>query len=372
MPKVKPTRPVPRGGSAGFFRGRYKEQTEDFVVEEVPAYEPSGSGDHVWMWIEKRGLSTLDLLHDLARGLDRDEREFGIAGLKDARAISRQWVSLEHADQRACEALCSDRFAVLRVSRHGNKLRMGHLRGNRFAVVLRGTSPGDLEKARANLAELARIGVPNYFGEQRFGKRGANLQKGLEVLRGNARAFAARMPRRVFGLVISAVQSEIFNRVVMARRQALARLLPGDLAFVHKNGSVFPVEDNDREQPRALAFELSPSGPMPGPEMKTPQGEPLRIEQQALQELELTGADFEGLPFRLARGERRPLRVPVSDVDAALVENGLRLQFALPRGAYATAVLRELLEDTIWFAGDGDREDTKDARDTGSGEEAGA
>ncbi|HZN41973.1 MAG TPA: tRNA pseudouridine(13) synthase TruD, partial [Planctomycetota bacterium] len=121
MPKVKPTRPVPRGGSAGFFRGRYKEHTEDFVVEEVPAYEPGGSGDHVWMWIEKRGLSTLDLLHELARGLDRDEREFGIAGLKDARAISRQWVSLEHADPRACEGLRSERFAVLRVSRHGNK-----------------------------------------------------------------------------------------------------------------------------------------------------------------------------------------------------------------------------------------------------------
>ncbi|MEO6594308.1 MAG: tRNA pseudouridine(13) synthase TruD, partial [Planctomycetota bacterium] len=113
-------RPVPRGGSAGLFRGRYKEAAEDFIVEEVPAYEPSGTGDHVWCWIEKRGLSTLDLLHELADHLECDERAFGIAGLKDAQAISRQWVSLEHVDQRRCEGLRAERFAVLRTSRHGN------------------------------------------------------------------------------------------------------------------------------------------------------------------------------------------------------------------------------------------------------------
>ncbi|HEX5052558.1 MAG TPA: tRNA pseudouridine(13) synthase TruD [Planctomycetota bacterium] len=348
---MKPMRPIPRGGSAGFFRGRYKEATEDFVVEEVPAYEPGGSGDHVWMWIEKRGLSTLDLLHELALHLECDERAFGIAGLKDAQAISRQWVSLEHADERRCASLRGERFAVLRTSRHGNKLRMGHLRGNRFVVVLRGTATGDLGKAQQNLAELVRLGVPNYFGEQRFGKRGANLQKGIDVLRGNARAFAARMPRRVFGLVISAVQSDVFNRVVAARRSALGTLQAGDLAFLHKNGAVFAVDDAAREQPRADSFELSPTGPMPGPEMPAPGGEVLAIEQDALRQLELTPADFEGLPFRLARGERRPLRVPVTDADASEVPAGLQLQFTLPRGAYATAVLRELLDQTIWFAG---------------------
>jgi tRNA pseudouridine13 synthase len=340
---------VPRGTKAGFFRGRYKASPEDFRVEELPAYEPSGRGDHVWMWIEKRSLSTLDLLHELAAGLDRDEREFGIAGLKDAQAVSRQWVSLEHGDFERCKALRGERFEVLATSRHGNKLRMGHLRGNRFVVVLRGTAPGDLDKARQALAELTQLGVPNYFGEQRFGKRGANLQKGLDVLRGNPRASAARMPRRVFGLVISAVQSEVFNRVVAARRDEVHLLQAGDLAFLHKNGAVFAVEDAAREQPRADAFEISPTGPMPGPEMPLPGGRPLEIEQQALADLGVAAEVFEGLPFRLARGERRPLRVPVSDVDAAEADGGLRLSFSLPRGAYATAVLRELLEETIWF-----------------------
>ncbi|MBL9078738.1 MAG: tRNA pseudouridine(13) synthase TruD [Planctomycetes bacterium] len=343
-------RPVPRGTRAGFFAGRYKVVPEDFEVEEVPAYEPCGRGDHVWLWVEKRSLSTLDLLHELAVALDRDEREFGIAGLKDAQAVSRQWVSLEHADEARCAAAAGERFRVLRTSRHGNKLRMGHLHGNRFGIVLRSTRPEDLATAQAALAELEQLGVPNYFGEQRFGKRGANLQKGLDVLRGNARAFAARMPRRVFGLVVSAVQSEVFNRVVAARRDRVHELLPGDLAFLHRNGAVFPVEDLAREQPRAARFELSPTGPMPGPEMPEPAGEPLAIEREALAALELAPDAFHRLPFRLARGERRPLRVPVEGATASAHDGGLKLTFTLPRGAYATAVLRELLTDTIWFA----------------------
>jgi tRNA pseudouridine13 synthase len=244
-------RPVPRGGPAPAFAGRYKASPEDFAVDELPAYEPSGQGDHVWLWVEKRALSTIDLLHELAAALDRDERAFGIAGLKDAQAVSRQWVSIEHVDPAACMELRGERFRVLDVRRHVNKLRMGHLRGNRFAITLRGTQPGDVASAQQNLADLARRGVPNYFGEQRFGKRGANLQKGLDVLRGNARAFAARMPRRVFGLVLSAVQSEVFNRVVAARLASLGTLLPGDLAFRHDNGSLFVVDDCAREQPRS-------------------------------------------------------------------------------------------------------------------------
>lgn len=351
LPPKKPMRPVPRGCAGGFFPGRYKTRPEDFVVEEVPAYLPSGSGDHVWLWVEKRGLSTMDLLHELADRLDRDEREFGIAGLKDAQAVSRQWVSIERADLRACEGLAGEDFAVLACSRHGNKLRMGHLRGNRFVVTLRGAGAEDLPKAQQNLAELAARGVPNYFGEQRFGKRGANLQKGLDVLAGDARQFAARMPRRVFGLVLSAVQSEVFNRVVRARLATLDRFLPGDLAFLHKNGAVFAVEVLDREQARAAQFEISPTGPMPGPEMPQPSGEVAAIEAAAVAELGLDVGAFGRMPYRIARGERRPLRVPLSEPAAALVEAGLQLTFGLPRGSYATSVLRELLADTIWFGG---------------------
>lgn len=343
-------RPVPRSDAAARIRGRYKVEPEDFVVEEIPSYLPSGQGDHVYLRIEKRLLSTIDLLSELGAQLDRDERAFGIAGLKDARAISQQWVSIEHVDEAQCRELGSEHFKVLEVKRHGNKLRLGHLRGNRFRITLRGTAPGDVELARAGLAECARLGVPNYFGEQRFGKRGANLQKGLDVLMGNPRKFARRMPRRVFGLVVSAVQSEVFNHVVAARRQSLHELMPGDLAFLHDKGAVFAVTDPAADRERLERVAISPSGPMPGPKMTWPEGEPLAIERAALAELDLDPEAFAGLPYGMARGERRPLRVPVTEPDVAAVEAGLQLSFGLPRGAYATSVLRELLVDTIWFA----------------------
>ena len=232
------------------------------------------------------------------------------------------------------------------------KLRLGHLRGNRFHIVLRGTKAGDLEIAQQNLAELERVGVPNYFGEQRFGKRGANLQKGLEILRGDVMTAARRMPRRVFGLVLSAVQSEVFNRVIAARLDRIGTVLPGDLATLHKNGATFVVEDPKLDQVRADAMELSPSGPMPGPDMLVPTGEPLEIELAVLSQLELTGEEFNDLPFGLASGERKPLRMPVGEASAVMVENGLELSFTLPKGGYATSVLRELLRDTIWFGPD--------------------
>ncbi|MBL8724673.1 MAG: tRNA pseudouridine(13) synthase TruD [Planctomycetes bacterium] len=346
---IKPTRPVPRGGPAPRRPGRYKTVPEDFVVEELPAYQPCGSGDHTWLWVEKRGLSTMDLLRELAQELRRDERSFGIAGLKDAQAISRQWVSIDGVDSSACARLAQDRWSVLAVSRHGNKLRMGHLRGNRFVVTLRGTGPDAARDFAANLQDLAVRGVPNYFGEQRFGKRGANLQKGLEVLRGNARAIAQRMPRRVFGLLISAVQSEVFNKVVIARLAALGELWAGDLAYLHRNGAVFAVADPAAEAARLAAVEVSPSGPLPGPEMLAPSGAMLALEEAALAEVGVSVADFGRLPFRLGRGERRPLRVPVREVAVAEVAAGVQVAFALPSGAYATSVLRELLDEAIWF-----------------------
>lgn len=349
---MKPMRPVPRGCQAGFFHGLYKVEPEDFVVEEVPAYQPSGDGSHVWMWVEKRGLSTIDMLKEMGYQLGRHQKSFGIAGLKDAQSVSRQWVSMDLGDERECEDLESDYFRVLDVARHNNKLRLGHLRGNRFVIVLRGTKDGDLEIAQQNLAELEQVGVPNYFGEQRFGKRGANLAKGLEILRGDVMTAARRMPRRVFGLVLSAVQSEVFNRVIARRIERLGTVLPGDLATLHKNGATFVVEDPVREQERADQLELSPSGPMPGPDMMVPTGEPLDIELEALAELELNGTEFNDMPYGMASGERKPLRMPVHDASAQMVATGLELSFTLPKGGYATSVLRELLTDTIWFGRD--------------------
>ncbi len=348
---LKPTRPVPRGTSHGFLSGRYKVEPEDFVVDEIPAYEPQKHGEHLFLWIEKRGLSTIDLVDEIGAALKVHPRSVGVAGLKDKQAVSRQWLSVHGVHDNNARGLEGANWKVLHVTRHTNKLQMGHLRGNRFSITLRGTKDGDAEIARNALLELQRIGVPNYFGEQRFGKRGANLQRGVEILSGGAASLARTMPRRVFGLCVAAVQSEIFNRVVMARLQHLGQLQKGDLAILHRNHACFPIEDPAREQPRADAFELSPSGPMHGPKMPDPQGEPKRIEDEAMAAIGVVREQFVDLPFGFGAGERRPLRMPVADAAAEqAAPDAVTVSFTLPRGCFATSVLRELLTETVWFA----------------------
>ncbi|MEY4674127.1 MAG: tRNA pseudouridine 13 synthase [Planctomycetota bacterium] len=347
---IKPTRPVPRCNAAGLFHGRYKVEPEDFVVEEIPLYQLDGSGEHVYLHVEKRAVSTLHLLDDLSEQLRLDPRSIGVAGLKDAQAVSRQWVSVQGVTDEEAARLSGRSWRVLEARRHGNKLKMGHLAGNRFELVLRDTAPGDLAKARAGLEQMTRLGVPNYFGEQRFGKRGANLEKGLQILSEEGSRIGRRIPRRVFSLLVSAVQSEVFNRIVVRRLQGLGTLWHGDLAWIHRNGAVFVVEDPVREQKRADALEVSPSGPMPGPKMAMPLGDMRSLEAAVMAELGLTPQSFARVPFGLARGDRRPLRVPLWDASAEEAPGlGLRLRFGLPKGSYATAVLRELLVDTIWF-----------------------
>ena len=360
---IKPTRPVPRNSAAGLFHGRYKVEPEDFVVEELPLYQPEGTGEHVYLWIEKRGVSTLHLLDDLSEMLRLDPRGIGVAGLKDAQAVSRQWVSVQGITDEEAARLKGRSWRVLEARRHVNKLKMGHLLGNRFELVLRDTAPGDLAKARAGLEQMTRSGVPNYFGEQRFGKRGANLEKGLQILSEEGSRIGRRIPRRVFSLLVSAVQSEVFNRVVIRRLHGLGTLWHGDLAWIHRNGAVFVVEDPAREQKRADTLEISPSGPLPGPKMAMPLGDMRSLEAAVMAELGLTPQSFARVPFGLARGDRRPLRVPLWDASAEEAPGlGLRLRFGLPKGSYATAVLRELLTDTIWFgASDEGGEDESDA-----------
>ena len=157
----------------------------DFQVDEIPAYEPSGIGDHVYFLIEKRGLATARAVRDIARALRVRPRDIGVAGLQDARGVTRQMLSLEHADPGQIEALQLPRISVLRVSRHRNKLRMGHLLGNRFTIKVRDTDLSHVADLRKRAEILVRRGVPNYYGSQRFGNRGDTWQVGRELLLDN-------------------------------------------------------------------------------------------------------------------------------------------------------------------------------------------
>ncbi|MEE8170660.1 MAG: tRNA pseudouridine(13) synthase TruD, partial [Phycisphaerae bacterium] len=164
------------------FPAAIKRRYEDFVVDEVPLYEPCGQGDHVYVRIEKTGLATMRAINDVARALDVPRRSIGVAGLKDARGVTRQTISIEHVDPARVEALRIPRIRVLSVSRHRNKLRRGHLRGNRFVIKLREAEPRRLPDVRAVLDVLVSRGVANYFGTQRFGLRGDTWCIGQSLL----------------------------------------------------------------------------------------------------------------------------------------------------------------------------------------------
>jgi len=358
---VLPSRPGRRGGPAAPISGRYKVAPEDFEVEELPAYEPSGEGEHAWLWIEKRGIATMDLLPHLARALDLRVGEIGYAGLKDAQAVTRQWLSVPAACEARCDAIVDlseqlgshgdggdsgRRVAVLRRTRHGNKLKMGHLRGNRFRIVLRDSRPEERDAAALLLLDLSRRGVPNGFGEQRFGNRGGNLEKGLQILRGHR---PKSLPKRILRLMVASVQSEVFNRVLALRLESLDTLEDGDVACLHRNGACFVVADAALEQPRCSAFELSPTGPLPGPRALVAEGAQGAREAEVMAELGVDTRDFGAVPHKLAPGERRPLRVPLWEPQVDVVDGCLALSFGLPRGSYATAVLREVLAEAPWF-----------------------
>jgi len=330
--------------------GVIKKHPADFVVSEIPLYPPSGEGTHVYVRIEKQGITTDQAVHRLARALGRQRRDVGYAGLKDAHAITRQTLSIEHVDPNAVAELSIDGMRVLAVSRHTNKLRLGHLAANYFAIRIRDVNIDDVsvERAQAVLAVLKRRGVPNYFGPQRFGNRGTNAAVGLAVIRGDfvaavklildepdsnedvaiaeAKALAtqgefAESNRRwphwcktqqrichslarggdakrawmtvdhaMRRLYISAAQSFIFNRVLAKRIASVDQVMTGDVAMLHRNGACFSIEDAAAEQPRADQFEISPTGPIIGRRMTQPTGQPAQIERDAITTLGLTEA----------------------------------------------------------------------------------
>jgi tRNA pseudouridine13 synthase len=321
--------------------GVFKASCEDFEVEELPAYLPGGEGEHLFLWVEKRDRSTQDVAKSLARALGLTERDVSWAGLKDRQAVTRQFLCVPAKKAEALvPTLALPGVTVLSARRHGNKLKTGHLRGNRFRLVLRGVT--DVGAARAALELLSAKGVPNYFGEQRFGVAGDNAARGKAILQAGGR-HRDRFERKLF---LSAYQSELFNRL-LARRlddETFAKALAGDVLKKHATGGEFVCEAPDVDQPRVDAFEVSPTGPLFGPEMRAAAGEAAALEAQVLADDGVTAALFEAGGGETL-GARRLLRIPLSaqleDAGAGVV----RLDFTLPAGSYATVVLRELLKD---------------------------
>jgi tRNA pseudouridine13 synthase len=395
------TRDLP--GVSGLIKSRY----EDFQVEEIPAYDAVGEGTHTFFLIEKAGLTTMQAARDVARALGVAPHDVGYAGLKDARALTRQWFSVEHVAPEKVAALDLPKIRVVRTSRHFNKIKIGHLSGNRFRIRVREFRHGAEDDARAILTALSTKGVPNYFGPQRFGARGDTWRMGAAMLRGDLkdaldqylgrpgpqdrdffqearraydqsqfarahdiwpymyrderkalkvlagggpphRAWFA-VDRSLKRLFLSAYQSRLFNLILAERVDRLDRLEDGDLAFKHDTGAVFRVENAAAEQPRADRFEISPTGPLFGYRMTRPGGEPGRREDALLAAEGLNPESFREADRHPVKGGRRPLRFKPYDssVASGLDKEGpfLEFRFVLKKGCYATSLLREILKN---------------------------
>jgi tRNA pseudouridine13 synthase len=322
--------------------GRLQASPEDFRVDELPAYLPRGSGPHLWLKVEKRGTTTRDVARALARALGAADRDVGYAGLKDRHAVTTQWLSLPVARDPDPGSLGGEGWRVLEASRHQNKLRTGHLRGNRFEITVRG---GDPRLAQACAAALRERGLPNFFGAQRFGAGGRNADVGRYLLLGrtdDAEARRAARDRFLRRLVLSAWQARVFNAWLSERMRdgLFAAALAGDVLKKLDTGGVFTCRDPAVDGPRVTRFEVSPAGPMFGHKLQPAEGEALAREARVLA--------AEGIgPSDLARGggetegTRRAARLPVA-VELSPLEGGYLATFELPKGSYATVVMGEL------------------------------
>jgi len=333
-------------------RGVLRAEPEDFRVDEIPLITPSGEGNHLWLEVEKRGANTSWVAAQLARAAGISARDVGFAGMKDRRAVTRQWfsVALQEAENVEFTDWRISGVRILRGVRHDRKLRRGALRGNRFEIRLRALSGGPdgaVDRLPERVEYLRQTGVPNYFGPQRFGRGGANLTRGLAWLQRGG-----RIKRSERSLFLSAVRSGLFNRVLgeRVRRGDWNRLLDGEVAMLDGSHSSFEcrLPDADLER-RCAEFDLHPSGPLPGRPGRALQAafEAGEVESQALAGC---GEVVAALANAGVEADRRSLRVRPQGLEAELGDGELRLAFQLPAGAYATALLRELVltgPDTI-------------------------
>ena len=314
---------------------------EDFVVDEIPIVEPEGAGEHVWLHIRKRDTNTEWLARQIARLADVRPMDVGFAGLKDRDAVTSQWFSVYLAAKPEPDwtQLANEDIVILNVTRHSRKLRRGGLKGNRFNLVLRDVQ-GDAEGIEQRLKLIAARGVPNYFGPQRFGHDGENLQAAAEMFAGVRR----KQKRHKRSIYLSAARSLLFNRVLGGRvaNASWDAILPGEVCILDGRRGSFSVEQLDAElDARLLAGEIHPSAPMWGRGHSHVGAEVAELEAEILNQAHVWQDSLERAGLEM---ERRATRLIVHDLDWRHDARDLYLGFHLNAGSYATAVVREICD----------------------------
>ncbi|GAB6195177.1 tRNA pseudouridine(13) synthase TruD [Lysobacter xanthus] len=331
---------LPRAHGPAVLAATFRERPEDFIVEEIAGFEPSGSGEHLLLDVEKRGMNTVFAGRRIAAWAGVKEVAIGYAGLKDRHAVTRQRFSVHLPGREAPDLVLLDSpsLRVLASTRHSRKLPRGGLAGNRFILTLRGVQ-GDRRAIDARIAAIAARGVPNYFGEQRFGRAGDNVEQAIAMFAGR------RVRREERSMLLSAARSELFNRVLAERvtRGCWDTGLDGEVWMLDGRRSVFGPEPATPElEQRLAAFDIHPTGPLWG------RGEPRTTgDCRALEDAVLGAEDAVALRHGLEKAgleqERRGLRLRPAGLAASRpADDVLELRFELPPGTYATCVLDAL------------------------------
>jgi tRNA pseudouridine13 synthase len=330
---------LPRAHGEAVLKARFRVFAEDFRVEEIDGFEPAGSGEHLLLTVEKRGMNTAFAAKRIAAWAGIPEMGVGYAGMKDRHAVTSQRFSVHLPKRVAPElgSLESEDLRVLAHSWHNRKLPRGALAGNRFTLLLR-EPQGERAAVEARLAAIAAAGIPNYFGEQRFGREGDNLAAALRMFAGQ------RVKREQRSMLLSAARSELFNAVLGARIAdgSWASGTDGEVWMLDGTHSVFgPEPMTEATRARVEAQDLHATGPLWGEGELRAASRAREIEEAALSPY----ADLQkGLEGARMKQERRALRVRVHELAWDWQDEGLRLRFRLVPGAYATEVLAELGE----------------------------
>jgi len=326
---------LPRAFGDAVLAARIRSEPEDFFVEELPAFDASGAGEHLLLTIEKRGMNTAFAAKRIAAWAGVAEMAVGYAGMKDRHAVTRQRFSVQLPGREAPDVatLASDELRVLATERHSRKLQRGALRGNRFVLRLRGVV-GERAAIEARLHALNALGFPNYFGEQRFGRDGGNLESARRMFAGQ------RVKREQRGMLLSAARSELFNRVLAARvaNGSWNTGLPGELWMLDGTHSIFGPEPGPAAlAERASTQDIHPTGPLWGRGALRTAVDCRAIEEETLHD----AADIRaGLEQAGLNQERRALRTPARSLAWKWQDEGtLELAFELPAGSYATSLL---------------------------------
>ncbi len=343
MSSVRDWLPVPElphalGGPP--LRGALRQAPQDFQVDEVLGFEPDGAGEHVLLLVRKTGINTEDALRRIAHHAGVRPRDIGYCGLKDRNAVTTQWLSVGLAGRPEPDWTVLDNagLKILSASRHRRKLKRGIAQGNRFRIRV-GEISGDRTRATELLAAMLAGGVPNYFGEQRFGRGYGNLERAECLFRGELK----RVRTHLRGLYLSAARSQVFNEILGRRvdEGSWCRILPGDVMQLEGSRSWFAIMEPDEDSLRRnQELDIHPTGPLWGKGALPCTGLAADLEQATAERFDVWCRGLENYGLKQ---ERRALRLRVAELEYTWGAGVLDLSFCLPSGAFATTAIRELV-----------------------------